>query len=94
MGVTVKSSLGERARRIAYKRGIPIVTAETVIKDFLESLIESAENHERIVLDGLTSITIVKDLDTGEYTPRGRVSPALKSRLQEAEKKKELMNQK
>lgn len=80
LGVVVKQKLAQRARRIALKRGIPIVTVETVIKDYLEDLKESAIKDERIVIDGLTSISIIKDIN-GEYVPRGRVSTALKSYL-------------
>jgi hypothetical protein len=81
VGIVIKRSLGERTRKIALRRGIPFVTVETVIRDYLESLIVDAENRERIVIDGITSVTIVQDLNTGELYPRGRVSPALKSRL-------------
>lgn len=89
MGVVIKRNTGERARKIAYKRGIPIGTVETIIKDYLADLIESLENKERINLDGITSITVVKEVETGEYVPRGRVSPALKSRLQKLEETQE-----
>lgn len=82
MGLVVKKSLGLRARNIAIKRGIPKSTVETIIKDYILSLIEDGERGDRIVIDGVTSITMVRDLDTGDIVPRGRVSPALKSRLQ------------
>jgi hypothetical protein len=81
VGVVIKRSLGQRARVIALRHGIPFVTVETVIKDYLESLAIDAENGERIVIDGITSVTVVRDLNTGELFPRGRVSPALRSRL-------------
>lgn len=88
MGVVIKRDNGERIRNLAYKHGIPINTVETIVKGFLADLIESAERNERIVLDNLTSITVVKDLETGEYFTRGRVSPALQSRLKRADEKR------
>lgn len=82
MGVIIKQTSGLRISNIAARRGIPVLTVETIIKDYLNSLSESLMRGERVVLDGLTSITVVRDQVTGEYTARGRVSPALKSRLQ------------
>ena len=81
MSYVVKRSLGVRAKKIALNRGIPYITTETVIKDYLASLVESLLNGERVVLDGLTSISVIRDVDTGELYARGRVSPALKSKL-------------
>lgn len=92
MGVVIKQSLGRRARKIALKRALPFVTVETIIKDLLADWVESAKKGERIVIDGLTSITIVKDLDSGEYLARGRVSPALKSHLNEVDVPKVIEN--
>lgn len=82
MGIIVKRTLSTRVKAIADHRRLPVVTVETIIKDYIKSLIESAERGERVVIDGLTSITIYRDIETGEYTPRGRVSPTLKARLQ------------
>lgn len=81
MGVVIKRNLGERVRDIALRHGIPYVTVETVLKEYLESLVRSLENGERIVIDGIMSISVLEDRDTGELIARGRVSPALRSRL-------------
>lgn len=81
MGVLVKRTLGRRVKDIAYKHGIPVITVETIIKGYLNSLRESLENGERVVIDGITSISVYKDEKTGEYYVRGRVSSALKERL-------------
>lgn len=83
MGVVMKRSISERAREISYKRGIPLVTAETVCKDLLKSFINSAENLEDVLLDGLTSIKAIQDVETGEYYVRGRVSSALQQKLKQ-----------
>lgn len=93
MGVHIKRNLAERSRKIALEKGIPIVTVETIIKAYLEDLVTSAVNGERIVIDGITSISIIKDGETGEYYSRGRVSPALKSKLQRLSTEKETILQ-
>jgi ribosomal protein L22 len=80
MGVKFKRTLGNRAYNIAQELNIPIVTAERVIKAYLNSLIESAQNGEDIVIDNIISIKLLKD-SNGEVKARGRVSPAFKSRL-------------
>lgn len=83
MGVKYKRTLGNRAYRIAKELGIPIVTAEMVIKKYLESLIESAQNGEDIVIENIVSIKLHRDTD-GKIKARGRVSPAFKSRLDDS----------
>jgi nucleoid DNA-binding protein len=60
MGILVDNFLGRTALTLSDQYSIPIITVETVIKSYLKSLIVSAENGERIILDGLTSITVVK----------------------------------
>lgn len=80
MGVKYKRTLGNRAYNIAQELGIPIVTAERVIKMYLESLITSAENGEDVVIENIISIKLHRD-SNGEIKARGRVSPAFKGRL-------------
>lgn len=77
----VKRSLSSRVRSIAYKQGIPQVTVETVIRDYLESLVELAKQGKTIEINGVAKIKVEKD-ETGDYVVRGRVAPALKSRLE------------
>lgn len=87
MGYFVTNNLARRVDDISVLRGIPKTTVETVIKDYLKSLIKSAELGERVVIDGLTTITVYEDADTGELFPRCRVSNALKLRLMNLNKK-------
>lgn len=81
MGVVVKRYLSDRVKEIGLRHGIPYVTVETVLKEYLRGIERSLMNGERAVIDGITSITPMRDLDTGEIYVRGRVSPALKSKL-------------
>jgi len=81
MGVLVKRHLSEVVKEIGLRHGIPYVTVETVLKEYLQGIYRSLARGERVVIQGITSITPVKDLDTGEIYVRGRVSPALRARL-------------
>lgn len=81
MGVVIKRTLGDRCRMIASRRHIPRHTVETIIKDYLDSLLDDADDQGRIVLDGIVSISFVRNVDTGDFSPRGRVSSALSERL-------------
>lgn len=81
MGYLVKRNLAKRAKEIAWHRNIPIITAETVIRDYIESLKKSGELGEVIVIDGVVSIYPVKNGITGEISTRSRVSEAYKERL-------------
>lgn len=87
MSVIIKRSLGQRVYKISEKLGIPKVTVERVIKEYLDSLTESALKGENIVIDNLMSIQVIQDVETGEFFPRGRVSPALKSKLSKLEER-------
>lgn len=80
MSVKYKRTLGNRAYTIAQELGIPIVTAERVIKMYLDSLATSAENGEDVIIENIISIKLHRD-SSGEVKARGRVSPAFKSRL-------------
>jgi small nuclear ribonucleoprotein (snRNP)-like protein len=80
MGIKVKRTLGTRITNISNELNIPKVTVESVIRAYLEGLIESAEQGENIVIDNIMSIKVINE-PNGSTTVRGRVSPALKSRL-------------
>ena len=84
MSVKYKRTLGNRAYNIANDLGIPIVTVERVIKEYLNSLKKSALNGEDIVIDGIMSIKLIKD-GNGNIKSRGRVSPAFKTLLSNTE---------
>lgn len=80
MGIKVKRTLGTRITNISNELNIPKVTVESVVRAYLEGLIESAEQGESIVIDNIMSIKVING-SNGSTTVRGRVSPALKSRL-------------
>lgn len=80
MGIKVKRTLSKRITDISEELNIPKVTVESVVRAYLEGLIESGEKGENIVIDNIMSIKIIND-SNGSTTIRGRVSPALKSRL-------------
>ena len=80
MGIKVKRTLGTRIVNISDDLNIPKITVERVIRAYLEGLIESGEQGENIVIDNIMSIKVI-DEQNGGRTVRGRVSPALKSRL-------------
>lgn len=81
MSVKVKRKLGERVLKLSNKLGLPRTTVEQVIKGYLEDLMVSAQNGEDIVIDGIMSIKLLRNSETGNITARGRVSPAFKSRV-------------
>lgn len=80
MGIKIKRTLGTRITNISNELNIPKVTVESVVRAYLEGLIESAEQGETIVIDNIMSIKVINSVN-GCTTIRGRVSPALKSRL-------------
>ena len=85
MGIRRKRNLGNRAYKISKKLNIPRVTVEMVIREYLDSLTDSALNGENIVINNIMSIKLLKDGDNGGIVARGRVSPVLKNKLQEVE---------
>lgn len=82
MGVKIKTTFGRRIYKIATKLGISRLVTESVIKEYITSLIEDCVNGEDVVIDGFISVKIMKDKD-GNLVSRGRVSDALKERLAE-----------
>ncbi len=86
MGLRVKRNLGNRVFLIAEKLNIPRVTVERVIKEYLNSLVESGLNGENIVIDNIMSIKLLKDVSSGDILVRGRVSPAFKEKLSDVTK--------
>lgn len=81
MGIKIKRKLGERVLKISDTLNIPRITVESVIRAYLDDLVESARNGETIVIDNIMSIKLVENINTGEVRLRGRVSPALKNKL-------------
>lgn len=85
MGIKVKRSLGERVTKISEELNIPKITVESVLREYLEGLINSAENGETVVIDNIMSIRVIEN-ETGRIL-RGRVSPSLKSKVNKKDKK-------
>lgn len=81
MSIKIKRKLGERIVKISDELNIPRITVERVIRSYLDSLVDSAKEGETIVIDNIMSIKLVENKETGEVRLRGRVSPALKSKL-------------
>lgn len=81
MSVVIRKKLSDRVKKIALRHGIPYVTVETVLKDYLKGLVEDAKNGERIVIDGIVTVTVARDVQTGELIPRSRISSSLKGVL-------------
>lgn len=71
---------------ISNKIGIPVSTVDTILRDFIEELLDEAVNEGRINIPCLTTIRVMQD-GTGDYITRGRVSPALQSRLKTLDEK-------
>lgn len=88
MGITIKRNLAERAREIAFHRNLPIGQVEMTLRDFLKGLEDSAIDDGEILLHGITSITVYENVETGEFSTRGRVSPSLQDRLVQAKQKR------
>lgn len=81
MGIKIKRKLGQRILKISEELNIPRITVERVIRAYLDDLVESAKDGETIVIDNIMSIKLVENKETGDIRLRGRVSPALKSKL-------------
>ena len=81
MGIKIKRKLGQRILKISEELNIPRITVERVIRAYLDDLVESAKDGETIVIDNMMSIKLVENKETGDIRLRGRVSPALKSKL-------------
>ena len=81
MGIKIKRKLGQRILKISEELNIPRITVERVIRAYLDDLVESAKNGETIVIKNIMSIKLVENKETGDIRLRGRVSPALKSKL-------------
>ena len=81
MGIKIKRKLGERVVKISDELNIPRITVESVIRAYLDDLVDSAKKGETIVIDNIMSIKLVENKETGEIRLRGRVSPALKNKL-------------
>lgn len=81
MGVIVRRKLHEKARKIATRNNIPYLEVVKVLRDYHKDLEEDLISDGRIVLEGLTTISIFRDRESGEPVPRGRVSNALKQKL-------------
>lgn len=71
---------------IANKIGIPVSTVDTILREFIEELLDEAVHEGRINIPCLTTIRVMQD-ETGDYITRGRVSPALQSRLRTLDEK-------
>lgn len=80
MSIKFKRKLGERIVKISDELNIPRITVERVIRAYLDGLVDSAKEGETIVIDNIMSIKLVEN-EAGEIRLRGRVSPALKSKL-------------
>ena len=81
MGIKIKRKLGERIVNISNELNIPRITVDRVIRAYLDSLVDSAQEGETIVIDNIMSIKLVEDAETGNIRLRGRVSPSLKNKL-------------
>ena len=81
MGIKIKRKLGQRILKISEELNIPRITVERAIRAYLDDLVESAKDGETIVIDNIMSIKLVENKETGDIRLRGRVSPALKSKL-------------
>ena len=77
--IKVKQNLGSRVSDISDKLNIPKNTVESVIREYLGGLIESAEKGETLVIDNIVSIKVIDE--DGNKTLRSRVSPSLKNKI-------------
>lgn len=84
MGFKIKRTLGARINKISDELNVPKMTVERILRLYLSDLEESVLNGENIVVDNIMSIKQVKE-SNGEITLRGRVSPALKSKVSKIE---------
>lgn len=81
MGLHMKRNISNRARRIAKQLRVSYTLVEEILKADNRMLRQDLEAGERVVIDGLTTITPYRDSITGMIYPRGRVSSALRERL-------------
>ena len=58
MGIKVKRKLGERIVQISEELNIPRITVERVVRAYLDSLVESAQEGETIVIDNIIILSL------------------------------------
>lgn len=75
--VTLSSSV---VRDISDKLILPIITVDTVLRDFIKGLLRQAEDTGLIDIPNVSAIKVTRS-DDGDLSTRGRVSPALQSKL-------------
>lgn len=73
--------MGRMVLHIAEQNRLPLVTVETILRTYIELLAEKLEVERSVVIPGITSIRVIYDTVDKEYFVRGRVSPALRKRL-------------
>lgn len=81
----VKSTQQLRIKTVACKLKLPIPVVDRVIKEYIESLQQSALKGEDIEVRGLFSIKMYP-IENGGFIPRGSVSLALKDKLAKSKK--------
>lgn len=77
----MKRNSGELVKTIALRRGLPYVTVETIIRDYLKSKEDDLVIRGRANIEGIASLTRVENIDSGDMTVRGRVSDALRQKV-------------
>lgn len=78
-----KRNLSRRVRDIVVKRGLAINVVDSILRDYLVELVETAKRGEDVVIDGLATISINYDPLSGEVVVRGKVSNILRSLMTE-----------
>lgn len=81
MGVKIKTTLGRRLHLIAMQFSVSRTVVENIVKAYIQSLIDDVLEGKDVTIDGFVSISVMKDTN-GDPVLRGRVSDALKSKLE------------
>lgn len=81
MGIVVKNNLAERIYKISQELNIPRTTVESVVKAYIEDMVESAEKGEDIIVPRVFSIRMMISPKEDRVIPCGRISNVLKERL-------------
>lgn len=87
MGYVPKRNLDARVRKIAHEKNLPLVTVRTVAKALLDDYQHDIiVNRDDVLIEGITSLGVLYDMTKDEYTVRGRVSNALRTKLKDFDK--------
>lgn len=82
-----RRTFGEEVAEIAAALNLPKATVEAVLRTRYKLQVAALKRGESVTVEGLFNIKTLRDVNTGEISLRGGVSPALKAAINNPDKK-------